>query len=272
MGAQGFVQAVSGSANMVASGSTCYVVNSGAPHALSDFILAIVAQGPLVAGGGFAGISNVQDIANGPYIFLTGITNSPSLRHSLYYLQNSAPCAQNANKITVQFAAPSTNIYVRFVEFAGVTIGGSPVDISATAVGQNNAPTIGPITPNLGSDLLFSCCTILPGQSPMTGAGAGWTLAAIDSNGNVDQYILNAPIQSYTGSFAGPSPSVWASAIIGLVNASQGNAQLATVNISAGAGVTVAPQPTYGGIAPVNPRMAVSPTAQVIMSAVANLI
>src|ERR1700757_4213235 len=104
MGAQALVQAVSGAANIVASGLSCSIVNSKAPQSLSDFVIAIVVQGPLTAGGGFASINSVQDTANGPYTFLTGITGVAGVvRQMLFYCQNVASAPQNGNRITANF-------------------------------------------------------------------------------------------------------------------------------------------------------------------------
>lgn len=105
----------------------------------------------------------------------------------------------------------------------------------------------------------------------MTGVGSGWTLAGLDNIGNVDQFILNAPVQSYTGTFAGPNPNSWVTTLVGFINAGQGGAQLATVNIATGLAMPVSSKLQYGGIGSMQPRMSMTPTAKVMISAIANL-
>jgi hypothetical protein len=247
MPAQGLVQAVSGAANMLAQGMSCYVTNSAAPHQLSDIIIAIVVQGPMVSGSGFASISSVIDIANGPYTSLTSLAaGMTGLRHSVWYRQNISNAPQNSNQIIANFSAASTNIYIRFVEFSGVTIGGNPIDVAASSMGHATSPVAGPITTIVTNDLLFSCASV---DAPLGGAGSGWTLANLDAQGAVDQFILNAPIEIAEGTFTElTTANYWVTSIMGLVNAGAGIDQLGTVNINTQGTLVPRSQVGYGGL------------------------
>lgn len=101
-----------------------------------------------------------------------GPTTGTGLRQSIYYAKN---IAAGNNTVTVKFNQAAAAVDVRVLEYSGLDTA-NPLDMTAAAVGNNNAPNSGAATTTTAHELIFGAGTTANGFS---GAGAGFTVRII---------------------------------------------------------------------------------------------
>jgi hypothetical protein len=138
-------------------------------------------------------VTSVADTAGNTYVKAVGPTlYSPDLSQVIYYAAGIKAAAAG-NKITVTMNATSNSLDLRTAEFGGLAASG-PLDVTAGASGKALAASSGAATTTHPYELLFGA-----GMSSnlYSSAGAGFTLIAFTSNGNMFEYEIVQTAGSY---------------------------------------------------------------------------
>jgi hypothetical protein len=146
-----------------------------------------------------ASITSVTDSAGNVYTRAVGPTLGSGLSQSIYYAKNIVAAAANTNRVTVTFSPAAKFPDLRILEYSGIDPV-TPVDVTATAVGNNSSSSSGTAITTNATDLLVGGNTV---ATLTAGAGTGFTSRVITNpNGDVaeDQNV------SVTGTYSATAP------------------------------------------------------------------
>src|SRR5579862_2225234 len=113
-------------------------------------------------------VQSITDSLGNTYTLAVGPTKGTSLTQSIYYAKD---ILGGSNSVTVTFSAPAEFPDVRILEYTGADTT-SPLDVSASALGNSASANSGSATTKLANELIFGADTVATGNAA---AGTNFT-------------------------------------------------------------------------------------------------
>jgi hypothetical protein len=180
-----FVQANSGPST-IKTGETS--VSAAYSNGQTAGNLNIVAVG---WGDSVSAISSVTDTKGNTYTRAAGPTSNTGLQQSIYYAKN---IAGGSNTVTVKFNQAAAYPDVRILEYSGLDTG-SPLDVTAAAVGNGTSASSGSATTASANELIFGAGSTT--GTAFTAPGAGFNTRIINIYGNLAEDEMGSGAGSY---------------------------------------------------------------------------
>jgi hypothetical protein len=149
-------------------------------------------------------VNSVSDSLGNTYLLAVGPTAGTALSQSIYYAKS---IESGNNSVTVTFNRAAVNPDVRILEYAGLDPV-SPLDVTASAVGNSNNASSGSATTTLSNELIFGADMVF---TSTPAAGSGFTSRVITSpDGDIaeDKVVSTTGINSATSTLSSAGPWV----------------------------------------------------------------
>ncbi len=201
----GTIKFVQGNFQAPQSPSTSVVVTYAAAQSAGDLNVVVVGWNNATTT-----VSSVTDTKGNTYALAVGPTVQPAgggLSQAIYYAKNIASATANGNSVTVGFSGAAAFPDVRVLEYSGLSPT-SPLDVTASAIGNSATTSSGTATTTSANELLVAANTV---WTTTVGPGAGFTSRMITTpDGDIAEDGIVTATGSYqaTASLSGAGPWV----------------------------------------------------------------